>query len=65
MDKKTKYSREIRDRAVRLVFEQQKEYGSQWSAIGAIAGEIGCTPENLQVGTTSRDRQGIRGGCML
>ncbi|MEJ2685536.1 MAG: hypothetical protein P8Z71_14220 [Candidatus Sulfobium sp.] len=40
MKKTTRYSPEIRDRAVRLVFEQQKEHGSQWSAIGSII--AGC-----------------------
>jgi transposase-like protein len=63
MNKTTKYSPEIRERAVRLVFEQQKEHGSQWSAIGSIAGKIGCTPETLRqwVRRVEID-QGIRGG---
>ncbi|HSW61803.1 MAG TPA: hypothetical protein VLH56_00555 [Dissulfurispiraceae bacterium] len=39
MEKTTKYSPWVRDRAVRMVFEQQKEHGLQWSAIGSIAGE--------------------------
>ena len=47
------YSPEVRERAVRSVFEQQKEYGSQWPAIKSIASKIGCTAET--------DR-GIRGG---
>jgi transposase-like protein len=33
---------------VRLVFEHEREYGSQWSAIGSIAQKIGCTPESLR-----------------
>jgi transposase len=48
MNKSTRYSREVRERAVRLVFEHEREYGSQWSAIGSIAGKIGCTPETLR-----------------
>ena len=48
MNKTTRYSPEIRERAVRLVFEQQKEHGSQCSAIGSIAGKIGCTAETLR-----------------
>jgi transposase-like protein len=63
MNKTTKYSREVRDRAVRLVFEQQKEHGSQWSAIGSIAGKIGCTPETLRKWVRRAEiDQGIRGG---
>lgn len=30
------------------VFEHQGEYGSQWEAIGSIAGKIGCTAETLR-----------------
>jgi transposase len=43
MDRKTRYSPEIRERAVRMVFEHQGEYDSQWAAIGSIATKIGCT----------------------
>lgn len=63
MNKTTRYSREVRDRAVRLVFEQQKEHGSQWSAIGSIAGKIGCTPETLRKWVRRAEiDQGIGGG---
>jgi transposase-like protein len=31
-----------------MVFEHEREYGSQWSAIGSIAQKIGCTPETLR-----------------
>ncbi len=63
MNKKTRYSPEIRDRAVRMVFEQQKEHDSQWSAIGSIAGKIGCTPETLRNWVRRAEiDQGIRGG---
>jgi transposase-like protein len=48
MNKSTRYSPEVRERAVRLVFEHEREYGSQWSAIGSIAQKIGCTPESLR-----------------
>ena len=63
MNKTTKYSPEVRERAVRLVFEQEKEHESQWAAIGAIAAKIGCTAETLRrwVRQTERD-QGRRNG---
>ena len=48
MNKSTRYSPEVRERAVRMVFDHEREYGSQWSAIGSIAGKIGCTPETLR-----------------
>jgi transposase-like protein len=63
MNKTTRYSPEVRERAVRLVFEQQKEHDSQWSAIGSIAGKIGCTPETLRKWVRRAEiDEGIRGG---
>jgi len=43
-----KYSVETRERAVRLVFEQEGDHASQWATISSIAGKIGCTPETLR-----------------
>ena len=48
MEKKIRYSKEVQQRAVRLVFESVDEYGSQWMAITSIAAKIGCTPETLR-----------------
>ena len=45
---KGKYSPEVKQRAVRMVFEHEHEYSSQWAALGSIAGKIGCTPETLR-----------------
>ena len=48
MNKSTRYSPEVRERAVRLVFEHEREYSSQWSAIQSIAGKMGCSAETLR-----------------
>ncbi|MDQ2693966.1 MAG: transposase, partial [Pseudomonadota bacterium] len=48
MSTKSKYSPEVRERAVRLVFEHQGDHESQWAAIESIAGKIGCTAETLR-----------------
>jgi len=48
MDRVKRFSEEVRERAVRLVFEIEKEHPSQWSAITSIASKIGCTPETLR-----------------
>jgi len=63
MKNQISYSPEVRERAVRLVFEHQKEYASQWAAIKSIASKIGCTAETLRtwVRRTEVD-QGVRGG---
>ncbi len=43
-----KYTPEIRERAVQLLIESEKDYPSTWAAITAIAPKIGCTPETLR-----------------
>jgi len=48
MEKRGRYPAEVRERAVRLVFEQQEAHASQWSAISSIAGKMGCTAETLR-----------------
>jgi len=63
MNKSTRYSQEVRERAVRLVFEHQGEHASQWAAIGSIASKIGCTPETLRKWVRRAERdQGLRSG---
>jgi len=47
MKKSTKFSPEVRERAVRLVFESRAEHASQWAAIAAIAPKIGCSAQTL------------------
>jgi transposase-like protein len=44
----TRYSPEVRERAVRLVLDDQRNDPSQWSAIESIASKIGCSAETLR-----------------
>jgi transposase len=48
MTRTGRYSPEVRERAVRMVMEHEREHTSQWSAIVSIASKIGCTPETLR-----------------
>ena len=42
------YSPEVRERAVRMVFDHQGEHASQYEAIRSIAQKIGCSGETLR-----------------
>lgn len=48
MRKSPKYSPEVIERAVRMVFDAKDQYPSQWAAIESIASKIGCTAETLR-----------------
>ncbi len=62
MTRATRFSPEVRERAVKLVLEHQGEYESQWAAIGSVAAKIGCTAETLRRGFASMNvtRVGVR-----
>jgi transposase len=46
--KRTKrFSAEVRTRAVRLVFEREKDHRSRWATVTSIAAKIGCTAQSL------------------
>ena len=42
-----KYSPEVRERAVRMVLDNQGQHDSRWSAIVSISAKIGCAPQTL------------------
>ena len=48
MPRPSRFSPEVRERAVRMVLEQQDKHESQWAAITSIAEKIGCTAETLR-----------------
>jgi transposase-like protein len=68
-----RYSPEVRERAVRLVFEHQDEHASQWAAIVSISSKFGMVPQTLcswvrqaerdtgrRAGLTSDERQRLK-----
>ena len=63
MKQSKRYAPEVRERAVRMVFDHEREYSSQWSTSNSIAEKIGCTSETLRkwVRQAERDR-GLRAG---
>jgi transposase len=73
MSKSKRYSPEIRERVVRMLFEHEKDCESRWAALVSISGKIGCTPETLRSwikrseidsghrdGVTSDDRERLK-----
>lgn len=48
MSRPSRYSPEVRERAVRMVFEHEADYESQWAAIRAISEMVGCSSETLR-----------------
>ena len=63
MGRRSKYPVEVRERAVRLVFEQASAHESQWAAIESIAGKMGCTSETLRKWVRQAERDaGKRAG---
>ena len=63
MAKRIRFSQEVRERAVRMVFEHGAQYGSEWEAIRSIAEKIGCSPESLRKWVRQTEiNSGHRGG---
>lgn len=63
MARESKYSPEVRERAVRLVTETRPSHASEWAAISSVAAKIGCKAETLRTWVRKSQRDsGARPG---
>src|SRR5688572_10769102 len=58
MGRPSKYSPELRERAVRMVQDHAPEYPSQWVAIRSVAEKLGCSIEALRRWVRQAERDG-------
>jgi transposase-like protein len=48
MARPSKYSPELRERAVRMVLDHAADHPSQWAAIRSVGEKLGCSVEALR-----------------
>ena len=56
MPRTSRFSPEVRERAVRMVLDQLDQHDSQWASIRSIAEKIGCSAETLRKWVTRAER---------
>ena len=58
MPRPSKYSPELRERAVRMVFDHAHDHASQWATIRSVGDKLGCSTEALRRWVRQAERDG-------
>ncbi len=61
MTNNSRFSPEVRQRAVVMILDSQNDYDSPWATLCAISPKIGCTPETLRTWLRQHERDASGG----
>ena len=64
MSRRTKCAPELRDRAVRMVFDHAHEHPSQWATMRSVVETLGCTVEALRRSVRQAERDHGKRPCL-
>jgi len=64
MGRPSRFSPEVRERAIRLVEEHREDHASEWAVLQSVASKLGCTAETLRKWVRQGERDsGVRPGA--
>ena len=59
MGRPSRFSPEVRERAVRMVEEHREAHASEWAVLQSVAPKLGCTAETLRKWVRQAQREAL------